>query len=265
MWALLSALAFGTATWWGRAPSVAWARRAVATSPPRIGEGVEGRARSWPSAAQRERLRAIGVTPTAYARQLALGIGGGIGAGLLVFRNPIIAVVAAAFGVGFQWFRVFARYTRWQSDVASGVPDLVRMLAMRFRIGESVNRACERVVPYLNGALQVEWRRMLAERQASLLDDALVALDHRIGDPNLTAALVRLRTYNRNGPPAEPFGDMAEHLTKIELAQAQSRLERLRGPLVGYVLAGLFGMFLILVLPGLLAMIQGTLAGNPLF
>lgn len=224
-WGIASALAAGAALWIARAHDPAAARRRAVLgdpAPDRLPWRARLAARLVPPS-QAHRLAVIGMEPAQYAQQLGTGALFAAAALGILTRNPLLFLVGAGLGMGYQWLRVAGRHARWQRDVGEAVPDLVRMLQLRLKAGESVPRAVERVAPYLRGALQTEWERMLAEQASGItLDEALKHLDRRIADRHLTAVISRVRTYHQKGPPEfpqQPFGDMADHITKITMVQ----------------------------------------------
>lgn len=276
MWMLVSALAAVGAVWAGWTPDPGAARRAAviraAAGTPRTAKTsgpwtvLGARSYWWVSEAQAARLVIIGLSPAAYGQSLLMGMGLGAAAAYLLTRSLVAAALGAVIGWGYQAFRVMGRHARWQRDISRAVPDLVRLLTLRLNAGEPVSLAVDRIVPYLRGPLQVEWDRLVAQRAAGEpLDAALAALDDRVADRHLTAVLSRLRTYHRVAVPDPPFGDMADHLTRISLIQQQTRMRQLTAPLTWYALAGFLGVFMVLMAPALLREIQATLLGNPLF
>lgn len=266
MWPLLAAVCLGGGVYlWASADPAAVRRQLVLRAAPPAPIPVEARP-WWVSAGQAARLAVIGMTPAAYGQSLLGGMGLGGVAGFLLTRSLFVAVLGAVVGWGYQAFRVLGRHARWQREVSRAVPDLVRLMTLHLNAGATVAQAVARIGRYLRGPIATEWARVLAAQEAGMpLDDALQALDDRVADRHLTAVISRIRTYHRTGVPEEPFGDMADHLTRIALVQQQTRMRQLTAPLTWYALAGFVGVFLVLMAPSLLREITNTLVGNPLF
>lgn len=266
MWPVLAAVAWGGGIYLWTSVDPAAARRRVVLRPTAAASVAPDARPWWVSSGQAARLAVLGLTPAAYGQSLLGGIGLGGAAGFLLTRSVFVAILGALVGWGYQAFRVLGRHARWQRDVSRAVPDLVRLLTLHLNAGATTAQAVTRIGRYLRGPVAVEWARLLAAQEAGTpLDDALRDLDDRVADRHLTAVISRIRTYHRTGVPEEPFGDMADHLTRIVLVQQQTRMRQLTAPLTWYALAGFVGVFLVLMAPSLLREITNTLGGNPLF
>lgn len=217
------------------------------------------------SRTQRERMRVIGVEESKYLQDLAVYTLGGLVVGEVFLHSLPIGIVGACLGYVLVWMRVAGKYGRWQKDVVGGIQELVRIIKLRMAAGEKVSTAMERTLPFLTDAMAIEWGNMLARlRSGESVETALQALDQRIGDRDLTAVLTRLRTYHRTGIPEDPFGDLAEHLSRIYMIQHEGRMKRLTAPLTMYALAGFVGVFMIAMLPTIILQILQALKGSPL-
>jgi len=217
------------------------------------------------SRGQRERMAVIGVAESKYLQDLGLYTLGGLVIGRLFMHSWLIAIAAGGMGYLLIWMRVAGKYGRWKKDVVGGIQELVRILKLRMAAGEKVSTAMERAFPFLTDAMAIEWGNMLARlRSGESVETALQALDQRIGDRDLTAVLTRLRTYHRTGIPEEPFGDLAEHLSRIYMIQHEGRMKRLTAPLTMYALAGFVGVFMMALLPTIILQILQALKGSPL-
>ena len=218
------------------------------------------------SSAQRERLSVIGVSEAKYQKDLLGAMVLGFAAGWIGLHQWLFGVMAAGVGYGLVWLRAAGRYGRWQKEVVTAMQDLVRLLKLRMLAGEKASVAVERAEPFLSGALAVEWRRMLAQIHAGAsLEEALDSLANRIDDRNFTAVLTRLRTYHRTGVPEQPFGDMAEHLSRVYMIQQSGRMRRLTAPLTWYALGGFLGAFTISLLPQIIVQVLQALQGTVIF
>ena len=265
LWSAVSALGLGGGWYaWNSYDPTVERRRMTASRPPlrRILQAVQAR---WISPSQRQRLAVVGVSEAAYAKDVGLYMGLGLVIGWFGLHQWLMGLLSAGIGYGLAWMRVAGRYARWQKEVVAGVQELVQILKLRMLSGEKTSVAVERAVPFLTGALQQEWRTMLAQVHAGDgLEVALAALDQRIGDRNFTAVLTRIRTYHRTGIPAVPFGDMAEHLGRVALIQQEGRMKRLTAPLTGYALVGFLGLFMMAMLPAIIVQIAKSLQGSPI-
>lgn len=266
-WPWVSAGAAAAAVWLAaRADPVTRRRQAVLGPAAQPAASWRTRGLGWViPPGQAERLATLGIPPRQYLQTLLGGIGlGALGGGVLT-HSPVVALLGAGFGGVWQAFRVVARYARWQRETVQAVPMLVQMLSLRLQAGEPPPRAAERVTPFLPPTLRAEWTRVGdLLRAGAPFDAALAVVERRVADRTLTGALLRLKTYHRLGVPEHPFGDFAEHLTRVRLAQQQSHMRALTAPLVWYALTGFLAVFAMLVAPHLLLELEQTLQGNPL-
>jgi hypothetical protein len=131
------------------------------------------------------------------------------------------------------------------------IPTLIRMLKIRFSVNDTTPNAVINVGPTLSGPLAKEWSVAVADMKDSKkpLDEALDALDERVGMRELTSVITRLKSYNRLGPPADPFGDMADTLTRIAGIKAQYAVKRATTPLMIHVTAGFVALALMIGVP----------------
>jgi Flp pilus assembly protein TadB len=265
IWAAVSAVSMGSGWYALKTYDPTAERRRLTYARPslrRLWPTIQAR---WIGPAQRQRLAVVGMSEASYGKDVGLYMGLGLLIGWFGLHQWLIGILGVGMGYGLVWLRVAGRYARWQKEVVGGIQELVRILKLRMMSGEKTSVAVERAVPFLTGALAVEWRTMLAQIHAGdSVEVALSTLDHRIGDRNFTAVLTRIRTYHRMGVPAEPFGDMAEHLGRVQMIQQEGRMKRLTAPLTMYALAGFLGLFLMVMLPTIIVQILQSLHGSPI-
>lgn len=266
VWAVVSGLAAGLG-WFSAGSRDRAAERRRATLPEDAARGRWLRPiRGYViSAAQAQRLAVLGQPERQYMRDLAIAIGVGVLIGGVGLHSWFWGLLLGMAGYGWAWLRVAGKHARWQKEVVQGVPTLVRVLKLRMNAGENVTLAVTRAGRFVPGPMAVEWARLVTDMHAGAsLETALAKLGARIDDRNVTAVLTRLRTYHRTGLPAEPFGDLAEHMTQVYMVQQQSRMRALTSPLVLYVLLAMLGATITALLPAIIVQVIQALAGSPL-
>lgn len=164
----------------------------------------------------------------------------------------------AAFPVGAMFFyfiyfgKSYVKYKNWKDDVVADIGKLITMLKIRLVIGDTVPQAITSILPVIHGDMGVEWTRLVAEMQAGKpISECLDHLMDRINDRSMSAVVLRLKTYHREGLPRdsngallEPFGDMSEHLTRIAAKGAKYRTKRTSGSITFLGAVGLISTIL---------------------
>lgn len=219
----------------------------------------------------RRYFTAAGITPAAYVLLAAvlMGVLGLIGWGfVLVIVWSLSHALTLGQAMGFSWALLpgalagwwlnqklaFAEYQNWRKRLKAAVPGLVHFLSIRLSAGETPAQAAAGVHRYLTDPLRRAWNdALLAVREGAALPEALRGqVDERFGDPDLSAVLDRLYYYHENGVPAEPFGDLGEHMARLRSVQATYRVKRIAGPVQVYVMVGIMAGLAVTLVPYLI-------------
>lgn len=195
----------------------------------------------------------VGGTTETYIRRFVMFTGGLIFIGLsmqiysLCFLGPFM-------GWAYSTVGLHSKVSSWRQGIMGEIPTLIRMLKIRFSVHDTVPNAVININQMLNGPLAKEWSIAVADMKDSKkpLDEALEALDERVGMRELTSVLTRLKSYNRLGPPSDPFGDMANTLTRIAGIKAQYAVQRATTPLMLHVSFGFLATAIMIGIPWML-------------
>jgi Flp pilus assembly protein TadB len=171
---------------------------------------------------------------------------GGVAAGMLIWGAP---------GVFAGWLLnqrlAFAAYRDWRKRLKTAVPGLVMYLRMPLTAGETVAQAVRGVEPFLTGPLKTAWGKALraVDEGADLVGALKRHVDERFDDPDLSGVLDRLYSYQEESVPAEPFGDLGEHLAQLQSIQATYRVKRMEGPIQLYVMVAVVAALMVTLVP----------------
>lgn len=224
MYAVIAALTFAFAVYLAVAISPAETLRREALTrlrpPPglrqrlheRLGAMASGR---FLSRTVRAQMEATGLSTARYLqRGLVYGL---FGVMLLGFdAGTAVAPLGIVLGLAFSRLLLWRRYCGWLAEVVGNTADLVTFLKVRLQAGDTVEQAVHAVTSQLRGALLVEWKRMLAERESGAdLREALLHLGDRVYDRDFGAVMGQLAVYDRESVPEEPFQNLAGHLARI--------------------------------------------------
>lgn len=160
--------------------------------------------------------------------------------------------VGAILGYLVHFARYYFKYMNWRDSVVADISKVITMLKIRLVIGDTVPQAIESILPVLRGNMAVEWARLVSEM--SLKKPILECLDRlmdRIHDRSMSALVLRIKSYHRegvpkdaNGAPMEPFGDMSEHLTRIAAKTTKYRTKKMSSSITFLAAAGLISTIL---------------------
>ncbi|MCL8208619.1 MAG: type II secretion system F family protein [Actinomycetia bacterium] len=270
MWGVIAGCAWGLAAYWAVAVSPAAALRQeleARWTPPRPWRARLLAAlarRGGLLAALRHELAATDTDPRAFALRTA----GFAAAGTLLMGldgGPAFAPVGALLGAGVARLWLARRYRGWLAEVVGALGDLVLLLKARLQAGDTVEQAVEAVTPHLTGALRVEWERLVARRQSGLpLREALWAFADRVYDRDAAAVIAQLAHYDREAVPAEPFGTLAGHLTRIQLLRRDYLVRRATSTITVYAGLALFAAMVSALGPALYVLWVQSISGVPL-
>jgi len=200
----------------------------------------------------RARLVRLGVPLQTYLKMglmmslafaLLLGIAG---------QSLIWAFIGAGVAYGIHWLRYYAKYSSWREEILSEVGNLASLLKIRLIVGDTVSQAIPAILPVLHGTMKVAWTGLNAEIAGGVpLPEALDRLADRVSDRDMSAILMKLKTYHREGVPQDhlgnpdPFGDMAAKIERSAAKRVKYATKRMTGPLtiitgVGFVTVALW-------------------------
>ncbi|AFM42955.1 hypothetical protein Desaci_4092 [Desulfosporosinus acidiphilus SJ4] len=185
----------------------------------------------------RKRLATMNISLASYWSRGALwAIGGAV-----LFAGGFWSLAAFPIGAIFGYFIYFAKsylnYNTWKDSVVADIGKLITMLKIRLIMGDTVPQAITTILPVLHGNMKLEWTRLVSEMSARKpIVECLDRLMDRINDRSMSAVILRLKTYHReglptdpDGAPLDPFSDMGEHLTRIAAKSAKYRTKRMSG------------------------------------
>ena len=163
------------------------------------------------------------------------------------FRSFAAFPVGAMLGYLVHFTNHYYKYKTWRDSVLANVSKVITMLKIRLIIGDTVPQAIVSILPVLRGNMAVEWTRLVSEMSLGKpIEECLDRLMDRIHDRGLSAMVLRLKSYHREGIPKgadgaflEPFGDMGEHLTRIAAKTAKYRTKRMSNSITFLAAAGL--------------------------
>ncbi|MFZ5590600.1 MAG: type II secretion system F family protein [Bacillota bacterium] len=199
----------------------------------------------------------VGGTTETYLRRFIMYAAGMTFIGLSL-KMYFLCFLGPLFGWAYSTLGLKKRVSQWRQGIMSEIPTLIRMLKIRFAVHDTVPNAIINVEHMLNEPLAREWSLAVAEMIGGKkpLDEALDNLDSRVGIRELTSVIARLKSYNRLGPPEEPFGDMADTLTRIAGIKAQYAVRRMTTPLMVHVSIGFVALALMVLVPWLVMFLR---------
>lgn len=252
--AMIAAIAFAVYTFIRLGISEEEVRRAEVFG--RRGQTLKEKVLHWlerkSSYGLRARLSRLGVSLQTYLKMglimstafaLLLGIAG---------RSLIWAAIGAAIAYGIHWLRYYAKYSGWREEVLSEVGNLASLLKIRLMVGDTVSQAIPAILPVLHGAMKVAWTGLNTEIAGGVpIPEALDRLADRVSDRDMSAILLKLKTYHREGVPLDhlgnpdPFGDMAAKIERSSAKRVKYATKRMTGPLtiitgIGFITVALW-------------------------
>ncbi len=183
----------------------------------------------------KNRLETIGVDTNRYILESLLSMA--VTPVLMFFAFSNVFFVVVGFGLGYllSYLRFSAIYQTWKKDIEMDVPELVTYLRIRLKTGDIVSKAVESVMPLLKGGMGAEWARIVAMIHSGIsLEKALMSFAERIENRDLTAVLIRLVSYSKEGVPKEPYGDLSEHMNHLQAMQKRYKIRRATTPMTVY-------------------------------
>lgn len=194
----------------------------------------------------KSRLETIGVDTTKYIAKTLLFITITPLLMFASFSNIILGVAGIGLGYILSYLYYSSIYQSWKRDIEMDVPELVTYLKIRLKTGDIVLKAVENVAPLLKRGMAAEWMRIINLTNSGMsLESALMSFSERIENRDLTAVLVRLVAYSKEGVPKDPFGDLSEHMNHLQAMQKRYKIRRATTPMTIY--AGISMMTAIIV------------------
>lgn len=196
-------------------------RRPVAFPPPRVGrDHPDVPDRRWP----------------AFAAGTVCAVGSAAGAGIVVAQwTWPLAAVGGGIGAGLiVWYRPIVRVRQRTAEIEAGLPDALYLIGRRVNEGGSVERGIERAAEELPGATgeiladAVRRQRVLALGiREALLGDRGALANLPSSRTESTASLLALA--GREGRPAgHAVVSMADHLDELQAIEREARHELAR-------------------------------------
>ena len=194
----------------------------------------------------KNRLETIGVNTSKYITQTLLFV---VITPLLMFAafsNIILGIAGIGLGYALSYLYYSSIYQSWKRDIEMDVPELVTYLKIRLKTGDIVAKAVENIAPLLKRGMAAEWTRIINLTNSGMpLESSLMSFSDRIENRDLTAVLVRLIAYSKEGVPKDPFGDLSEHMNHLQAMQKRYKIRRATTPMTIY--AGISMMSAIIV------------------
>jgi Flp pilus assembly protein TadB len=164
-----------------------------------------------------------------FAFSALLGLAGG---------SIFWALIGAGLAYGIHFLRYFAKHHNWREEMLSEMGNLASLLKIRLIVGDTVSQAIPAILPVLHGVMAVAWTSLVTEIAAGVpLPEALDRLADKVSDRDMSAVLLKLKTYHREGVPLDnqgkpdPFGDMAAKIERSSAKRVKYFTKRLTGPL----------------------------------
>jgi Flp pilus assembly protein TadB len=204
------------------------------------------------SSGLKTRLDRIGVPVSQYVQQGTLMV---VGTGIVfgfAGGSVLWGIIGALLVYGIHFLRYYNKYKSWRDEILSEVGNLASFLKIRLIVGDTVSQSIPKVLPVIHGAIAVAWSGLVAETAAGMsLPEALDRLADKVNDRDMSAILLKLKTYHREGIPKDhlgvpdPFGDMAEKIERSSAKRVKYFTKRLTGPLtliagVGFITCSLW-------------------------
>jgi len=215
------------------------------------------------SKSTRKKLEGMGVSYSTYFLRstlafLVTGIAFGVAA-----QSLVVFIPAGLFASFINHLYYHRKYMKWRDEILSEVGKLALLLKIRLYVGDTVPEAIPAILPVLHGNMAVEWGRLISQIDGKVpIPDALDRLAARIGDRDMSAILLRLKAYyregipvNDKGEPDDPFGKMGENITRSAAKRVKYVTKKLTSPITGLAGVGLVSLVL-WIIPYFLKMLQ---------
>jgi len=168
-----------------------------------------------------------------------------VAAGVSVLLGLAFGLVGVPFGLLFGWFGTAAyhrRRARLKSErFANQLPDGLQLVISSLRSGFSLQQALEAMLREVGEPLSTEFGRAMAETRLGMsLEDALDRLAVRVGNPDLSWAVLALRIQREvGGNLAQVLAATVDTIRERERLRGHVRALSAEGRLSAWILVGL--------------------------
>ncbi len=227
---------------------------------------VKATSRSWPgyNAQVRRELAQVGGSPGRYALQM--GIVGALVAVVLGWDlSWWLAPLGFLAGAGIIRAVLHQQYATWVTRVTAQMSDVVVLLKARLQAGETVPQAVRHVTAQLTPPVQIEWQRLVQQLDAGLpLVDAIALFMDQVPERDVAAVMQQIVVYDRESVPADPFGTLAAHLSRMKLLKRDYLVKRASGMITVYTGVAFLVAVVSVLGPTLYGLWVSTVSGMPL-
>ncbi|WP_018305455.1 type II secretion system F family protein [Desulfitobacterium hafniense] len=202
----------------------------------------------------RSRLLRLGISPQTYITQsILMTFGAAVFFGL-AGRSLAWALFGGGAAYLIHWMKHYQAYTSWHEEVVAQAGNLATLLKIRLIVGDTVSQAIPAILPILHGPMKVAWMELNSAIAGGIsIPDALDRLADKIGDRDMSAILMKLKTYHREGVPTDhlgnpdPFGDMAAKIERSAAKRVKYATKKMSGSLTLIAGVGFFTFVLWLI------------------
>lgn len=136
---------------------------------------------------------------------------------------------------------LWARREAYKQEIRNHLPWLVKLLQVRLAVGDTVDQSVFSLDQALPGAIGREWSKMARFlRSGGHLRDAANHVVEQVRIREWTTLVRTMSRYKHQGVPPEPFANMAENLTRLEITAGQARVQRSAIPMILWALGVVF-------------------------
>ena len=214
------------------------------------------------------RLVTIGVDTGKYVSQTLLFMAVTPLLMIAAFSSIIWGVLGFGLGYLLSYLYYSSIYQTWKRDIEMDVPELVTYLKIRLKTGDIVAKAVDAIGPLLKRGMAAEWSRIINLTNSGMpLESSLMSFSERIENRDLTAVLVRLVAYSKEGVPKDPFGDLSEHMNHLQAMQKRYKIRRATTPMTVYAGISMMTAMIVGMVPyfySIFAGLMGTLPAGTL-
>ena len=157
------------------------------------------------------------------------------------------------------------QYATWVTRVTAQMSDVVVLLKARLQAGETVPQAVRHVGTQLTPPVQTQWQRLVQHLDAGVpFSEAIGAFMDQVPERDVAAVMQQLVVYDRESVPAEPFGTLAAHLSRMKLLKRDYLVKRASGMITVYTGVAFLVAVVSVLGPTLYGLWVSTVSGMPL-
>jgi tight adherence protein B len=196
----------------------------------------------------------------------AIAAVGGALLGIVMFRQVILMLVAAAVGGAVPWLLVKVAIRRRAARLHSQLADVLTILASSLRAGHSFMQALDTVAKEIPDPGKTEFGRVVAEiRLGRSVEDALNGMAERVGSYDFKWAVLAVNIQREvGGNLAEILDTVADTVRERDQIRRQVDVLTTEGRLSMYILTGLpivIGFYMTLVNRSYISLLVTTRIG----